>query len=330
MSQKKAMNGSGGSTRADPQGRRISRESLERTAREISEKQQWVFWNRQATLPPIGLITRAWVEPIEGGEYQLKYSGYWLDDEDTQSLLESGLLGLDLTREDVDKEIGLVLPFESGQLSFYYDPRTIDDRDAAPVLAKINKLVPIESDHYYKKAEPPSAYLWILVGFAGGQIASSLFLKQGAGSPEAAIKAGIRFYRSLAKNIAVLLGKARLEGRRPDIIWGMPIPDAETIIEGASEEAEEREIEGALERLPMLYAAARHLVVSNPPGTFTQMKFLYLPEQKIWDINYLVLKEAKRVILGARYFAGNHPLRARYEMALQEAEAEANQAAEKS
>ena len=83
MSQKKEINGIGASTQADSQGRRISRESLEQAAREINENQQWIFWNYQTTLPPIGLITRARVEPMVGGEYQLKYGGYWLDEEDT-------------------------------------------------------------------------------------------------------------------------------------------------------------------------------------------------------------------------------------------------------
>ena len=100
----------------------------------------------------------------------------------------------------------------------------------------------------------------MLVGFAGGQIASGFFNKLGEVVADKTIEAGRRFYKDLASHIAHLLSKANPEGRRPDIIWNIPIPDTETTVEGALEEAVETHIADALERLSLLYAVAKHMI----------------------------------------------------------------------
>ncbi len=318
MSRKMEIGGIGATTHVDAHGERFTKEALEQMAQEIAERQQLMFWNHETTLPPIGLITKAWVEQRDDGEYQLRYEGYLFEDDDVEFLPQSEVQDLDLTWEDVKTEIGSTTSSESGHLTILYDPRNFDDKDAAPIITDISRLVTTESDHYVRKAELPAAVIWMLVGFAGGHIASGFFNKLGEVLADKTIEAGRQFYKDLASHIAHLLSKAKPEGRRPDIIWLIPIPDSETRVEGVLEEAVEKNIADALERLPFLYGAAKHIIGKNRSNYFSLMSFLYIPEQKNWDINYLVIKKSNRVIMGPRYYVPTHPLRARYEQILNE------------
>lgn len=126
------------------------------------------------------------------------------------------------------------------------------------------------------------------------------------------------FYIQLSARFNRLLDRAKPEGSRPDVIFHIPIPDSDTIVEGSWEDSDPVYATRVLEKLPELYAAAVHVIQRNPENFFSQMKFLYNPEADIWEINYLIIRKTNRVIKGPRYYSPKHPLRSRLEKAMSE------------
>jgi hypothetical protein len=318
MSDKRLIHGIATTTHIDRHGERLSKEFLEEMAQNLSDQARIMYWNHETTLPPIAIMTNEWVEEREDGEYQLAFDGYFLSDEDIELLPQSKIEGLDVTREQVAEILSSMTPTPSGQLRISYDPRNFDVGEVTPVIEEINELVETHQDLYVRKAELPQAVIWVLVGFAGGHIASGFFIRLGEMAAEKTVGTTKGFYKQLSKRFAKLLEKAKPEGSQPDVIFHIPVPDSDTTIEGALENADHGDIEKVLEKLPELYGLAVHLLQRNPPNFFSIMRFLYNPSDDRWEINYLVTRKTNKVIKGPRYYDPTHPLRPRYEQALKQ------------
>jgi hypothetical protein len=318
MDDKRRIRGIASTTHIDRHGERLSKEALEDMAQNLSDQAKLIYWNHETTLPPIAMLTNEWVEKREDGEYQLAFEGYFLSNEDIEFLPQSNIEGLDITWEQVTEILNAIPPSPSGHIGISYDPRNFDPEEVTPIIEEMNELVETHQDLYSRKAELPQAVIWILVGFAGGHIASGFFTRLGEMAAEKVVETTKDFYRQLSNRLTKLLEKAKPEDSQPDVIFRLVVPESDTVIEGALESADQISIERVLGKLPVLYAIVVHLLQQNPSDFFSIMRFLYNPTDDNWEINYLVTRKTNKVIKGPRYYDRKHPLRPRYEKALEE------------
>lgn len=162
-----------------------------------------------------------------------------------------------------------------------------------------------ESDLYIRKSEIPQVVIWVFIAFAGGFIA-----RFGELAADKAIHSTKEFYKKLNDRFSKFL---QINPAKPDVIFGIEIPDSSVAVEGALEQASKEILEIVWQKLPEIYAIATHLIRQNPKGYFSQIKFLFNPQSKKWEINYLTLRKSGRIIQGPRYYEPNHPLRERWE-----------------
>ena len=86
-----SVQGVAATTHLDKTGERFSKEKLEAIAREVSEdpQRQYMYWEHETTLPPIGITHKLWVEKCaEGDEYQLMFESTLFGDEYASTLIE--------------------------------------------------------------------------------------------------------------------------------------------------------------------------------------------------------------------------------------------------
>lgn len=312
MGQKPDWCGIAATTHIDKHGEHFTKEALEQMAQDRSDASGLLYWNHETTLPPIGVVTSQWVEKREDGEYQLMFEACLFDGESFEPLLYSNIKGLDVTEEQIREIVFSTPPSSKGHLHINYDPRNFEPQEIAPILDEIGELVDVEQGHYVRKAELPQPVIWVLVAYVAGSIVTGFFSRIGEVAADKVGELAKKFYSQLGDQFSRLLGKSKPEGSRPDIIFGLPIEGSDTVVEGALENADPTYLEWALGSLPNLYGLARHLLDRNPPGFFSIMRFLFNPESRRWEINYLVTRKSNKIIQGLRYYDPEHPLRHRY------------------
>lgn len=320
LNKKYPIGGIGASTDLDAHGERFTKEALEQMAQGMNDRAQLMYWNHETTLPPIGIITSAWVEQREDGEYQLFYEGYLFEDGDTEFLPNSEIMGLDISQDDVKRIIDSteLAGTGTGHLRITYDPRNFDPENIDPIIDKFNEVVETEQGFYGRKAEIPHAVIWVLIGFAAGNIAAGFFTRIGEIAAEQALELAKNYYKQLGNYFEDLFKQAKPEGIPPDIIFCVPIEGSATVVEGALERAETAKITIVLEKLPDLYAIAKHIIDRNQEDFFSVMRFLFNPSNETWEINYLVTRNSNRIIKGTRYYYPQHSLRERYDETLKQ------------
>lgn len=299
-------------THVDRHGDQITKEALHQAADDFlrSEELMWMNWDHQTTLPPIGLVTTARVEPREDGEYQLVLEGLLLGREHYVLLPQSDIKGLDVTWAQVDAILGAIEPSSDGYLEISYDWANFAPEDAADIIRSIGTVVPVEERHRLRKSVVPHPVIWVLVAFAGGFIA-----RFGEVAADKFLETAKAFYKELTERFARFL--TLQPGVRPDVVFSIPIPESATKVEGAVEEADKVLLEYAWSTLPTLYALAAHFIGQNPPDFFHEMKFLFNPVTKEWEINFFTTRRTHQIIQGPRYYDPAHPLRRRYERELE-------------
>jgi hypothetical protein len=142
-------------------------------------------------------------------------------------------------------------------------------------------------------------------GFVGGL---------GKVTAEAAVEVGVSLVHRLNKRFSKILDLNPVG--QTDVIFQLPIPGSRTRVECAVENADECSLERVWGTLPTLYASAFHLIEQNRQGYFSEIKFLFNPVTRTWELNYLAIRDTHRIILGPRYQDPSHPLRARFEKML--------------
>lgn len=311
MNEKRRIQGVMATTHVDLHGERLTKEALEQMADEsLSEYPLWMNWNHQTTLPPIGVITSQTVEPTEDGEYQLIVEGEMLDDEDNVPLPLSDIGGLDITWDKVAEILKSTQPSSTGHLEISYDIRNFESESVKPIIQSLNEIVPATEHIRVRKAEVPPAVIWVLVVFAGGFVA-----RFGEVAADKSMEVAKKFYDDLTTRFSRFLRVKPEE--KTDIIFGIPIPDSLTLVDGALEDAEKTTLDSAWRKLPDLYAIASYIISQNQKDYFAEMKFLYNPSTSTWDINFFTIRKTRKVILGPRYYDPLHPLRKRWESELE-------------
>jgi hypothetical protein len=312
MSRKYPIGGIGATTHIDRHGERFTKEALDIMANDYAAG-QLMFWNHETNLPPIGIITAAWVEERDDGEYQLRFEGHLFEDSDIEFVPQSDIQGLSPTMEELESVLNAAKDRPEQYLKISYDPRNFDEADIDEAVAELGELIEVRTGHYVRKAELPQPVLWILIGYAAGRILDGFLSRIGEMAADELAERANQFIGKASAKLNGLAGKAKPPDKRADIVFAVPLPDDVTVAEGVLEEPDEAQIGSALGALPRLFALAAHIVERNRPGYFSRMSFLFNPTTGNWEINYLVLTESKRVIQGPRYFLKGHPLRGRYE-----------------
>jgi len=299
-------------THRDRHGDRFTKEALEQAVEDFraSDQPLWMNWDHQTTLPPIGITTALKVEPREDGEFQLVAEGEFLDSGHYELLPQSEISGLDIIWAQVAELLNNIELSAEGHIEISYDHINFAPAEVAPVIRSLNELVPTEERHRARKSFVPQPVIWVLVEFAGGIIA-----RFGEVTADKFMKAASAFYKDLSERFAKFLEIKPAE--RPDVIFSIPIPNSSTTVEGAVEEADKASLEVAWRKLPELYAIASHSIGQNQKDYFLEMKFLFNPSSKNWEINFFTTRKTRKVIQGPRYYDPSHPLRGRYERELE-------------
>jgi len=310
MSKKYPIRGIASTTHVDKHGEKISREALEDMAKEFPSK--FINVNHETTLPPIGIIDKTWVEKRDDGEFQLVYEGYLFEENDSILLPDSDVEGLKVTWDDIRYVIDEIPSSSSGQLTIRYDPRNFDTDEITQIVGELNELVDTNQGLYIRKSELPQPVIWVLVGFIGGHIASGFLARFGEVAADKMIELGKENWKKLKHKFVDLAKVSNHPKKAPDFIFHIPIPESETIIEGALENSTPERIEDVLDSLSQLYAIAKIIIERNKPNYFSQLKFLFNPNDKKWEINYFIT-QSNLVVKGPRYYQRDHPLRERYQ-----------------
>lgn len=297
-------------THVDSRGDKLSRDDLEARVSvfQTSEQPMWINWDHQTTIPPIGIIKSLAVEARDDGEFQLVFEGELFNDDTYELLPLSTVGGLRISYEQINQILSGIEPSTDGNLEIIYDKVNYNPEQAKPILDSLNEIVPTDSHLYVRKSEIPQAVIWVLVGFAAGYVA-----RFGELAADKTIHSAKEFYKKLNDRFSKFL---QINPTKPDVIFGIEIPDSSVVVEGALEEADKETLEIVWEKLPELYAIAVHLIRQNPKDYFSQIKFLFNPQSKKWEINYLTLRKSGRIIQGPRYYEPNHPLKERWEKEL--------------
>lgn len=314
MPKPKALAGVLATTHRDKHGEQLSKEHLEAMLNEIHGRDSpaWIYWDHQTTLPPVGLITSAKVDLREDGEYQLTFESELLDSDSYVALPQSLTKGLDVSEAELRSRIPAPSIQPDGELILLFDPRNFDESDVKDALGEIKELLPATHAQYVRKAEVPHPVIWFLVGWAGGQILSGFFTKMGEVAAETFLAASRESFTRLNKTVASLLKKSK-GGNRPDVIFKFPQAQGGLFVEAVLERADEDTLQRVWEEIPLVHSMAQTLVERNRPGYFAEMKFLFNPTSGKWEINYLITRQGRQVVLGPRYYLPSHPLHKRWE-----------------
>ena len=171
------------------------------------------------------------------------------------------------------------------------------------LLSEISLIAPTRYKPHTRKAADPSPVIWILLVFASGYI--NRF-------GELTAEKTISSLKIVGTSVSKFIGKHKND-KPADVIFALPIPDSVTIVEAAVENADRNgSIPAAISELPNVYYEAIRLIAANRKDYFEQIKYLFNPVTETWEINYLVTKKSKEIVLGPRYYEPDHPLHARY------------------
>jgi hypothetical protein len=313
MGERHTIRGIEATTHVDRHGERIAKEALEQMAQgdPQSDDVDWITWNHQTMLPPIGIVTRRWVEKRTDGEYQLAFEGQLLGSQDYVLLSRSSLQGLEVSQERLCRMVAAIEMSPLGHLDIVYDPRNFEDEAVELTVRELSELIDVRRAVYIRKATEAHSVIWIGVRFVGGLIAAGFLTRLGEMAADRLLEHARPFYVEMNNRLAQLLSKAKT-GDRSDVIFTLPDAVPGVQIEGAVEGAEPSTLSRVWAKLPELHALATHFVQANPPDHFSQMKFLYNPASERWEVNYLTLRKYHSVILGPRYYVASHPLSRRW------------------
>lgn len=316
MTEHRRIAGAFATTHLDRHGERLTKEALEDMAAQYATGRDpsWIYWNHETTLPPIGVLESVRVEGRPDGEYQLSFEGDLLGSESYDLLIRKPLVGLQTTESELLARVPDPAPQSAGRLTLLFDPRNFEEKDVEAALSEIAELLPVESAEYVRKAEIPHAVIWLLVGWAGGQLASGFISRIGELAADATLAASKAKFARLNVAIGKLLHKAKPHDR-PDVIFGFHRQPGSPLIEAAVEHADPETLQAVWESLPLVYALANTLIERNRADYFVELKFLYNPASRKWEINYLTTRRTKQVILGPRYYVPDHPLYRRWQEA---------------
>jgi hypothetical protein len=297
-------------THVDKHNECISKEALENMADQINSqgKIQWLTWNHQTTLPPIGYVDKAWVEQLEDGEYGLFFEATALIDHKDLVIVKD----IEISKDDLDRT-----QLEIAGLQLSYDPRNFGAQEIEAVVDKLSSQYPIQHQLYVRKAEFPPSVLWLVVGFIAGGVATGFLNRIGEVVADKVMEVTGKKLKNIGEILASL-EKKTLTKDRPDYVFIIPIEDSDVNVEGALECPDAPTLIQACEKLPELYIYAKKLLSQNREGYFSDLKFLFNPMTALWEINFLTIRSTHQVVLGKRYFIPDHPLHLRFEEQLRE------------
>jgi hypothetical protein len=152
--------------------------------------------------------------------------------------------------------------------------------------------------------------LWVFLSFAFGGIAQGFFARIGELIADHTIASAPKL-KLLGSKLSELMHNQQPENRG-DIIFGIPLLNSKTVVEAAIESVNETSVEIALGKLSEVYAEASRLIAANREDYFDQIKYIFNPRENVWEVNYLIIKSNREIILGPRYYDANHPLNATY------------------
>jgi len=256
-------------THLDKHGECVSKQLLDQWVADFRESGEplWSYWNHQTTLPPILLVTKERVEQSDDGEYVLAVEGVILGEDDFEILPQSDLERVQVSSKEVT-EVLKATPVRLETLEISYDPRNFNPDEASPIIASIDELIPTTQRMFVRKSEIPQVVVWILVAFATG-----LVQRVGEVVADRTLES---LHRTLNQRISLLLSKSKAS-EKPDVIFSVTVPNSNTIVEGAVENASKQVLQRVWSSLPELYGFALSLVRKNRKDFFSQMNFLFNP-----------------------------------------------------
>lgn len=295
-------------THVDRHRDQFTKEALEQfvTRAQATDELQWLDWEHETTLPPLGFLTNFRVVQMEDGEHALVADVDLLTEEDWRYLPPSETSMLEPTEAQLAEILSRIRSVEEEWIEISFDTANFDPVAVQPIVESINEVVPTRSRLRLRKAEVPPAVIWVLVTFASGFIAGL-----GKITADATVELGVSLVDRLTECFSKLLDLNR-EGPT-DVIFQLPISGSSTHVECAVENADRSSLEYVWGTLPTLYASAIHLIEQNRRDYFSEIKFLFNPVTRAWELNYLAIRDTQRIILGPRYQDPSHPLRARFE-----------------
>lgn len=297
-------------THLDRHNERFTISALEGVAKDLGNpnKQTWMLWNHQSTLPPLGVLTGGRLEERSDGEHQVVATGIYFGSERKIPLAQSGLAEQIPSKAELEKLLAShdFSISDDGYIEVSVDRQNIDFGEAGQIIDEVNEQLPAKLSERGRKAEVPQEVIWILIAFAGGFVA-----RLGEVTADGLLAFSELAIGKLTEKLSKLLKKSKPTGQ-PDVIFQVEIPNSDVLVEGALEYATEDVLETVWSKLPELYLLAENVIARNRPKHFAVLRYLFNPYSNEWEINYFLTRNSKRVILGKRYTDPNHPLRRRW------------------
>lgn len=299
------------STRKDLHNEILTIDELKQLSEETYNNTTLVYYDHHETLPPLGILTKSWIEVNEEGIHELKCSGY-LFNKENKSLSDTGLqapLITELSKEDRGRIFKSAFPSNMPHfLGLAYDPQNFDTQDVNNAADKITEVVDIDVRIKRRKADIPPDILWLGLVFAAGSIAGGFFKKMG----EDAYSGVKSSYTRLITSLMQLMQKTKSR-KIPDIIFVIPIPNCSTVVSAAIENPDLSQLPSIIQNSPDIYIQAVKFLELNGWDRFSHIKYIFNRSTRNWEINYVITKIDNQVIHGPRYNDVNHPERQRYE-----------------
>lgn len=275
-------------THVDLHGDRLTKSALEGMVKQMSEAEepQWMYMEHDTTLPPIGRVVGARLVQLEDGEYAVDGEMEIYRVDSYGDVAESDI---DTTLSNADVMFQRSLPPEGPPgIEIFYDPLNYDTEMVEQFMEETSEVLSVEARPLLRKALTPLSILIVAIVTPISLFAKGFFTEMGKDA-----------YGFLRKKLVDLV-KSRKPMDPPALIFHLPMPEFEIVVEGSIRSDNEKVLIASADLVQRLHTVATALLRRNRPHFFSKVTYLLNPETMDWEINYLIT-DTGAIILGPSY-----------------------------
>lgn len=275
-------------THVDLHGDRFTKSALESMIRQLSEAEgpQWMYMEHDTTLPPIGRVLDVRLVQLEDGEYAVD-GEIEIYNADSYGALAESDVDTTLSNADVVFQRSL-LPEGPPEIEICYDPLNYDTEMVEQFVEETSEVLPVKTRPLIRKALTPLSILIVLIATPISLFSKGFFTEMGKD-----------VYGFLKKKLVHLV-KLRKPMDTPTLIFHVPMPEFEIVVEGSIRSDNDKVLIASADLLQRLHTLATALLRRNRLHFFSKVTYLLNPETMDWEINYLITRTGA-IILGPSY-----------------------------
>lgn len=275
-------------THVDLHGDRFAKSALEGMVRQLSEAEgpQWMYMEHDTTLPPIGRVVGARLVQLEDGEYAVD-GEIEIYSVDSYGGLAESEVDTTLSNADVVFQRSL-LPEGPAEIEISYDPLNYGTEMVEQFVEETSEVLPVKTRPLIRKALTPLSILTVLIATPVSLFSKGFFTEMGKDA-----------YGLLKKKLVKLV-KSRKPMDTPALIFHLPMPELEIVVEGSIRSENDKVLIASADLVQRLHTVATALLRRNRPHFFSKVTYLLNPETVDWEINYLITRTGG-IILGPSY-----------------------------